>query len=540
VKTNDNNNFLPYIQGKTSMKAKVLPLLMLAALSSSALAATPPNTLVVVQSLDDIVSLDPAEANELSSIQTVPSLYQRLVQADRDDPAKVEPVLAESWQGDAVAKTLTIKLRPQATFASGNPLTADDVIFSFSRAVKMNKSPAFILNVLGWQPDNIDAQLKKIDDHSLQLSWTANVSPAVALNILSTPIASIVDSKAVQPNAKDGDYGNAWLKMHSAGSGPFKMRVYQPHQAIVLDANPTSPGSKPLLKSIIIKSVPDSATRRLLIQQGDADVARELGPDQTVALKNQPGVKVLEIPSAEQNYLVFNTGNTANPLLKNPAFWEAARYLIDYQGITKDLLKGQYFVHQSFLPVGLPGALKDNPFSFDPAKAKAILAKAGITNASLTLDVENKPPFITIAQALQASFAEGGVKVELLPAAGSQVYSRVRARQHQAAIRLWIPDYFDAHSNASAFAYNDGKTSTVAGLNGWQIPQLNQQTLAAVAEADPAKRTALYTAMQQELQRSSPYVFIDQAKTEVVLRDNVKGYQQGLNADMVYYDRVSK
>jgi peptide/nickel transport system substrate-binding protein len=540
VKTNDNNNFLPYIQGKTSMKAKVLPLLMLAALSSSALAATPPNTLVVVQSLDDIVSLDPAEANELSSIQTVPSLYQRLVQADRDDPAKVEPVLAESWQGNAAAKTLTIKLRPQATFASGNPLTADDVIFSFSRAVKMNKSPAFILNVLGWQPDNIDAQLKKIDDHSLQLSWTANVSPAVALNILSTPIASIVDSKAVQPNAKDGDYGNGWLKMHSAGSGPFKMRVYQPHQAIVLDANPTSPGSKPLLKSIIIKSVPDSATRRLLIQQGDADVARELGPDQTVALKNQQGVKVLEIPSAEQNYLVFNTGNTANPLLKNPAFWEAARYLIDYQGITKDLLKGQYFVHQSFLPVGLPGALKDNPFSFDPAKAKAILAKAGITNASLTLDVENKPPFITIAQALQASFAEGGVKVELLPAAGSQVYSRVRARQHQAAIRLWIPDYFDAHSNASAFAYNDGKTSTVAGLNGWQIPQLNQQTLAAVAEADPAKRSALYTAMQQELQRSSPYVFIDQAKTEVVLRDNVKGYQQGLNADMVYYDRVSK
>ncbi len=522
------------------MKAKVLPLFMLAALSSPILAATPPNTLVVVQSLDDIVSLDPAEANELSSIQTVPSLYQRLVQADRDNPAKVIPVLAESWQDDAAAKTLTVKLRPQAVFSSGNPLTADDVIFSYTRAVKMNKSPAFILNVLGWQPDNIEQQLKKIDDHTVQLSWTADVSPAVALNILSTPIASIVDSKAVRPNVKGDDFGNAWLKMHSAGSGPFKMRVYQPHQAIVLDANPTSPGDKPLLGNIIIKNVPDPSARRLLIQQGDADVARELGPDQTAALKSQPGVKVLEIPSAEQNYLVFNTGNQANPLLKNPAFWEAARYLVDYQGITNDLLKGQYFVHQSFLPVGLPGALEDNPFSFDPAKAKAILEKAGITNASLTLDVENKPPFITIAQSLQASFAQGGVKLDLLPAAGSQVYARVRAKQHQAAIRLWIPDYFDAHSNASAFAYNDGKGSTVAGLNGWQIPELNKQTLAAVAEADPAKRTALYTAMQQELQRSSPYVFIDQAKTQVVLRDNVKGYQQGLNADMVYYDRVSK
>jgi peptide/nickel transport system substrate-binding protein len=277
-----------------------------------------------------------------------------------------------------------------------------------------------------------------------------------------------------------------------------------------------------------------------LIQQGDADVARELGADQITALQNQPGVKVIELPSAEQNYLAFNTGNSANPLLNNPAFWQAARYLVDYQGITKDLLKGQYFIHQSFLPVGFPGALENNPFSFDPAKAKAILEQAGITNASLTLDVENKPPFITIAQSLQASFAQAGVKLDLLPAAGSQVYARVRAKQHQAAIRLWLPDYFDAHSNASTFAYNDGKGSTVAGLNGWQIPELSQQTLAAIAEADPAKRTALYTAMQQELQRSSPYVFIDQAKKQLVLRDNVKGYQQGLNADMVYYDRVSK
>jgi peptide/nickel transport system substrate-binding protein len=102
--------------------------------------------------------------------------------------------------------------------------------------------------------------------------------------------------------------------------------------------------------------------------------------------------------------------------------------------------------------------------------------------------VENKPPFITIAQSMQASFAQGGVKVDLLPAAGSQVYARVRAKQHQAAIRLWIPDYFDAHSNASAFAWNDGKSSTVAGLNGWKIPELNKATLAAVAEPDPAKR----------------------------------------------------
>ncbi len=341
------------------------------------------------------------------------------------------------------------------------------------------------------------------------------------------------------PNAKNNDFGNDWLKMHSAGSGAYKSRVYQPHQAIVLEANASSPTGAPKIKSIIIKNVPDPASRRLLVQQGDADVARDLGADQIAALQDKPGVKVLSIPSAEQNYLVFNTANSANPLLNNPAFWEAARWLVDYEGITKNLLKGQYFIHQSFLPAGLPGALETNPFTFDPQKAKAILDKAGIKDAHFTLDVENKPPFITIAQSLQASFAQGGVKVDLLPAAGSQVYARVRAKQHQAAIRLWIPDYFDAHSNASAFAWNDGKSSTVAGLNGWQIPELNKATLAAVAEPDPAKRLDLYKTMQETLLQHSPYVFIDQGKTQIVVRDNVKGYQQGLNADMVWYDNVT-
>ena len=107
-----------------------------------------------------------------------------------------------------------------------------------------------------------------MDDHTLQLHWTADVSPSVALNILSTPIASIVDEKQVAANVKDNDFGNAWLKMHSAGSGAFKMRVYQPHQAIVLEANDAAPGGAPKLKSIIIKNVPDPASRRLLIQQG--------------------------------------------------------------------------------------------------------------------------------------------------------------------------------------------------------------------------------------------------------------------------------
>lgn len=521
------------------MKAKLLSLLVVGALSVPAFAATPANTLIVVQGLDDLVSLDPAESNELSSIQTVPSLYQRIVQPNRDNPEINEPILVESWQANPEQKTIVFKIKPDAKFASGNAVRPEDIIFSYQRAIIMNKSPAFILNVLGWKTDNINSLLKKISDNELEVRWTADVSPNVVLNILSTPIASIVDEKLVSAHIKNNDFGNSWLKMNSAGSGAYKMRAYQPRQAIVLEANPLSPTGAPKMANIIIKNVPDPASRRLLIEKGDADIARELGTDQTAALAGKAGIQILNIPSAEQVYMAFNT-DSGNPALSNPAFWEASRYLIDYKGITEDLMRGQYFIHQSFLPVGLPGALEDNPFTFDPAKAKEILAKAGITNARFTLDVENKVPYITVAQSIQASFAQAGVQVDLLPAAGSQVYSRVRAKQHQAAIRFWIPDYFDAHSNASAFAYNDGQSNTVAWLNGWKIPELSQQTLAALNEADKTKRQSLYTEMQKELQRSSPYVFIDQGKNQIVMRDNIKGYAQGLNADMVYYDKVTK
>lgn len=112
--------------------------------------------------LDDIVSLDPAEANELSSIQTVPSLYQRLVQPDRNNPEKNRTDPRRKLAGRSGGETLTIKLKPDAKFASGNPLRPEDVIFSYTRAVTLNKSPAFILNVLGWQPDNIASQLKRL------------------------------------------------------------------------------------------------------------------------------------------------------------------------------------------------------------------------------------------------------------------------------------------------------------------------------------------------------------------------------------------
>ncbi len=312
-----------------------------------------------------------------------------------------------------------------------------------------------------------------------------------------------------------------------------------PHEVVLFSANPSSPAGAPKLKNVLIKNVPEPAARRLLLEQGDADIARNLGADQMAALKGKAGVKTLAVPMASLYYIQFNID--ANPVLKNPALWEASRYLFDYKGIANDLLKGQFSVHQSFLPQGFLGALNDNPFTYDPEKAKAILKKAGLSNVSFKLSTSNQPPYLDIAQALQASFAKGGIKVEVQPGISSEVATRVKAHQYEATLNAWGADYFDPNTNAAAFAYNpeDG-SKTLAWRSNWHIPELSKQTLAATAETDKAKRVELYQNMQREVQQHSPYVIGMQAKNLVALRDNLKGYVQGINPDMVYYSQVTK
>jgi peptide/nickel transport system substrate-binding protein len=253
-------------------------------------------------------------------------------------------------------------------------------------------------------------------------------------------------------------------------------------------------------------------------------------------------VKLLQFPSAIIHYLLLNTANPRNPALANPALWEACRWLIDYEGLANKLLRGQYQVHQAFLAAGFPGALEETPYHLDVARAKSILERAGLgRGVRLRLSVFNQPPYGDIAQSIQATFAQAGIAVEILPAEASEVYSQVRSRAEEAAWLYWIPDYFDANSTASAFASNpDDGTRTLAWRAGWQIPGLTAETRAAALDPNANARVARYLAIQGSVQRSSPFVIALQARAAIAVRSPVKGYFQGLNADMAYYDRVSK
>jgi len=457
-------------------------------LSLSAWAATPKDTLVVAKNIDDIVSLDPAEAFEFSGGEVVANIYEPLVRYDPKDPTRLKPALAVTWKPAADGKSIEFSLRNNAVFESGNPVRPEDVLFSYRRVLRLNKAPAFILSQLGWTPDNIEQMVRKTSASTLVLGWSGEFGPAYVLNVLAARPGAIVDEKLVLQNEKAGDLGNLWLTRNSAGSGPYKLKLYKPKEVLLLEANKQA-ANPPKTGNVLIKSVAEPATQRLLIESGDADIVRDLGSDQIDALKARTDIRLEDFPAAAVHFIGLNLKNEK---LRNPAIWEAMRYLVDYDGISGQLLKGQMRTHQAFLPVGFAGALTAAPYKLDPERAKAILAKAGINGLEIDMDVINSPRFMDMAQSMQASMAKAGIKLNLLPGTGSQVITRYRARKHEAILLYWGPDFFDPHSNAKSFAYNvdngDGAyQSTTTWRNSWLVPEMSVKTLAVLKEADPAK-----------------------------------------------------
>ncbi|MEP0453925.1 MAG: ABC transporter substrate-binding protein, partial [Roseibium sp.] len=333
----------------------------------AAYAETPPNMLVVAHRIDDLISLDPQEMFEFSGTDYANSVYQTLVDYDDLDFSKgFGPSIASSWEISEDGKTYTFKIAEGLKFASGNPVTAKDVEFSLRRAILLKKTPSFILTQFGFTEENLDETLVAKDDSTFVLVSDKKYAPSFVLNCMTSAIASIVDSKLVMENEVDGDLGNAWLKTNSAGSGAFKLTSWKPNESLTIEANPNFSEGVPAMKRVIIRHIPESASQRLLLEKGDVDIARNLTPEDVAGLSGNEDVK---IATDMRGRIMYISMNQSDEILSNPKVVEAVKYLIDYEGMANSFLKGQYVVHQAFLPLSYLGELKDKPFKLDIEKA---------------------------------------------------------------------------------------------------------------------------------------------------------------------------
>lgn len=522
--------------------------------SAPAFAVTPADTLVEGLAIDDIISMDPGEAFELSTAEMTSNTYDLLVRLDLNDTSKIVGDLADSWTVSDGGLTYTFKLKQGLKFASGNPITAEDVAWSFERAVKLDKSPAFILTQFGLSGDNVTEKAKAADESTFVFTVDKPYAPSFVLNCLTATVASVVDKKlvlehvaAVTPSDEykyDNDFGNGWLKTGYAGSGAFKMREWRANEVVVLERNDNYHGDKAPLARVIYRHMKESAGQRLALEAGDIDVARNLEPGDLDAISKNADLAATSAPKGTVYYISLNQ---KNPNLAKPEVVEAFKYLVDYDAIGSTLIKGIGEIYQTFLPKGVLGELDENPYKLDVAKAKELLAKAGLADGfTVTMDTRNTQPVTGIAESFQQSLAQAGVKLEIIPGDGKQTLTKYRARTHDMYIGQWGQDYFDPNSNSETFTINpdnsdEGKNKTLAWRNAWDVPkELSDKSKAALLEKDSAKRADMYKSLQKAVLEKGPFVIIFQQTEVAGYSAKLKGFKLGPSFDTNFVGPVSK
>ena len=506
-------------------------------------AATPKDTLVVAAAFDDIITLDPAESFEISTGELLGNGYERLLRYDVNDPSKLLADLAVAWKVSADGLIYSFELKPSLRFASGNPLTAEDVVFSLQRAVLLDKAPAFILTQFGLNKANVATKVRQTGPLALTIETDKSYAPTLVYNCLTANVAAVVDKKLVMSKEANGDIGSGWLKTNFAGSGPLRIREWRANEIVTLERNDNYHGSKSKLSRVIYRHIKESSTQRLLLEKGDADIARNLSPQDLAALAANKNIRTTATPKGTVYYFSLNQ---KNPILAKPEVREAFKWLVDYSAIGDTLIKNIGVVHQNFLPVGLLGASKENPYKLDVPRARALLARAGHAGGfKVTVDMRTVQPVQGVTEAIQQTLKQAGIELEILPGDGKQTLTKYRARTHDIYIGSWGADYWDPHTNADTFARNpdnadDAKSKPLAWRNAWDIPELTKKSNAAALERDGAKRAKMYQDIQAEFRKTSPFVMLWQQTEVAAFRSNVDGVKIGPTADSTYMFTISK
>lgn len=507
-------------------------------------AGTPSDTLVVARNIGSIKSFDPAAFSEYAGAEIIASLYDRLFEIEPSDPKTPAPRLADRWEVSADGLTYRFHMRQGVTFSSGNPVTANDAVYSLQRIATIGQVPGQLLSQIGITKANCAEALRAVSDQEFTMVLPKPYSPDLVIKVLSAGLASVVDSKVVKENEKDGDLGQTYLATHSAGAGPYVLRAWLPSQSVTLQRNDKFWRPAPKIKRIVFRHTSEPSSQRLLLEKGDVDMARDLPADQVAEMAKNPDLRVDSFSRAALNYLALNQKNKE---LAKPQIREAITHLIDFDGMESTFLKGQRKVLQSFWPSGLDFAVDTRPYTFDIEAAKKLLAEAGDANGlDLKLTVMNSFPYPQIAQSLQSTFAKANVRLTLETSDFLTAMNRFRAHEFDLVLADWGTSYPDINVNANWFVIGSGDlgadaaVKTIPWRTGYYNAEVSKMATDAALIADKDRRAAAYRTIQERFQQEYPMIIMFQYVDQVVQRANVKGFFVGPTFDAISYEGVTK
>ncbi|MCA9876463.1 MAG: ABC transporter substrate-binding protein, partial [Thermomicrobiales bacterium] len=277
------------------------------------------------------------------------------------------PHLAESYEISPDGLTYTFKIRPGVTFHDGEPFNAAAAKLSIDRQIGVEQGISFALG-------NVTS-VETPDDMTVVLTLSAPSDGALSA-FAGMYAVYMISPKAITENEVDGDWAQGWLRGNMVGTGPYVLDSYNQSQQAVFSRNPDywRGWDGDHFNQLVVSYVKEPATERLLLEQGEIDVALFLPDDAVEELDGAEGIVVTDVPSFNLYYLVLpcHTGPTADKKVR-----QAISYGFDYDTWVNDVMRGQAQRARGRVPSNFLGFNPDTPqYNSDPDKARELLAAA--------------------------------------------------------------------------------------------------------------------------------------------------------------------
>jgi peptide/nickel transport system substrate-binding protein len=510
-------------------------LFVVAQIAGSAAYAAGKDTLVVASGAE-AVTLDPGVSFDGQSPLIWRGVYESLLQY-KGDTLEIVPALAESYDISPDRLTYTFKIRKGIKFTDGEPLNAAAVKFNIDRQIAVKQGIAYALGSI--------ASMETPDDSTVVIKLTAP-SDSFLSAFAGMYTVKMISPKAIKDNQKDGDWGQAYLREHMVGTGPYKLDSYTQSQQAVLSRNPDYwqgwDGNH--FDRVIIKYIQEPSTERLLLEQGEIDVGLFLPDDVVESMDGKPGITVTNVPSLNLYYIVLpcKKGPTADPKVR-----QAIAYGFNYDAFIKDMLRGKAKQARGPIPSTFVGFNADVPqYSYDPAKAKQLLAEAGHPNGGFTINYTYETGYWwkrPLGELFQSNMKDLGIDVqiqELSASAWAGLLSNPETADHAFGL-VWWPTLASPYDYMWSIFATGAQGSAAYNWGYYSNAKLDGLLDKATAEPDEAKRMAMYGEAQKILVEESPALYVYEKNYRLPMRDNLKGFVfNGVNIETLDFYALHK
>lgn len=430
----------------------------------------------------------------------------------------IEPALAESWEVNEDRTIYTLKLREGVMSEDGNELTADDVVWSFNR---MLSAPTGLAAGVLFPSANVDPKepMRKVDDYTVTFHLTEPSS--VGLAVLAYPIIGIIDSDAAKEHATaDDEWASEWLAKNSAGFGAYKVESLTPNESITYVSNENYWGDAPAINKVLIRAVPEGASRAQLVQSGDVSLANDIPIPQRQAIEDSDSAQIVESPDTNRHNISLNT---RDPQLQDPRVRKALSMAINRDAIVEAVYQG--YATPALTPLSsslVPD--QEQSVSYDPDGAKQLLADAGAEGLSLTLTINNERPgpfAEDMARLIQSDWNAIGVKsdIKVIPS-GADFEAAVAEKSLQAYLYTERPAFADP--GYALFLYlSSGSSLNNTGYTNKELDALIADILATEPGPD---RDALLKQATDIVAEDAPTINLVEVPDVVATSGGLTGY----------------